>query len=161
MEPGRTVGRADLKTSPQGRAGLNWQALAHLQEQEEARASRALRVQEAWARGPLRPASPLWTIAVATTPRHPPSGPGTKALCGSLKAGRGRPTLPGHRRTGAHGPPAQWVGPEPAVITGKGWRCICGAFQLPAASQEEPAAISWLQKETKDIRTTLLKKKTL
>lgn len=80
----------------QGRAGLNWQTLAHLQEQRErARALRARRVQEAWARGPLRPASPLWTIAVATAPGHPLSGPGTKALCGSLKTGRGRPALPG------------------------------------------------------------------
>lgn len=33
-----------------------------------ARASRAPRVQEAWAGYPLRPATPLWTMAAATAP---------------------------------------------------------------------------------------------
>lgn len=32
-------------------------------------------------------------IGVATAPRHPPSAPATKALCGSPKAGPGRPVL--------------------------------------------------------------------
>lgn len=116
--------------------------MAHLQEQRD-RAELRGHKEEPWSSGPLRPASPLWTIAVATAPRHPPSGPETKALCGALKAGQGKPVLQEHRRTGAHGRPV----PEPAVIAGKGRRC--GAFQLPAASEEEPGAIRWLQKENK------------
>lgn len=85
-------------------------------------------------------------------PRHPPSGPATKAQCGSLRAGWGRPALSRHGRTGAQGPPI----PVPAVITGKGWGCIWGfpAASVPPLRRSLGLSISFKRK-TKNIKAAL------
>lgn len=92
-------------------------------------ASRAPRVQEAWAGYPLRPATPLWILWLQPLPQAPAVWAWDKgSVWLSLKAGWGRPALPRHGRTGAQGPPV----PVPAVITGKGWGMHLWGF--PAAS---------------------------